>query len=466
MEKSAINSYLDQNKDRVLNELLDLLKIPSVSADSKYKADVIKTAEAVKQRLIEAGADKVELSETKGFPVVYGEKIIDPAKPTVLVYGHYDVQPADPLNLWDSPPFEPVIKKTATHPDGAIFARGACDDKGQMYMHVKAFELMMKTNTLPCNVKFMIEGEEEVGSPSLGPWVVANKDRLKGDVILISDTSIIANDTPSIDAGLRGLAYMEVEVTGPNRDLHSGVYGGAVANPINILCKMIADCHDENRHITIPGFYDNVEELSKEEREEMAKAPFDLEDYKKDLDVAEVTGEKGYSTIERTGIRPTLDVNGIWGGYTGEGAKTVLPSKAFAKISMRLVPGQSSDQISNLFKKYFESVAPKSVKVKVTAHHGGEPVVVSTESIGYQAASKAMTETYGKKPVPTRGGGSIPIVALFKKELGLDSILFGFGLDSDALHSPNEHYGLFNYYKGIETIPLFYKYYTELASKK
>jgi acetylornithine deacetylase/succinyl-diaminopimelate desuccinylase-like protein len=432
MDKSTINTYLNANKDRVLNELLDLLKIPSISADSTKKADVIKTAEAVKQRLIEAGADKVELSETSGFPVVYGEKIIDPSKPTVIVYGHYDVQPADPLDLWHSPPFEPVIKKTEAHPDGAIFARGACDDKGQMYMHVKAFELMMKTNTLPCNVKFMIEGEEEVGSPSLGPWVKANKDRLKGDVILISDTSLIANDTPSIDTGLRGLAYMEVEVTGPNRDLHSGVYGGAVANPINILCKLIADCHDENKHITIPGFYEDVMELSAGERTEMAKAPFDLEVYKKDLNIADVTGEKGYSTIERTGIRPTLDVNGIWGGYTGEGAKTVLPSKAFAKISMRLVPNQSSEKISTLFQKYFESVAPKSVKVKVTAHHGGEPVVVSIDSIGYKSASKAMEETYGKKPVPTRGGGSIPIVALFKKELGLDSILFGFGLDSDG----------------------------------
>lgn len=465
MDKSTINTYLNANKDRVLNELLDLLKIPSISADSTKKADVIKTAEAVKQRLIEAGADKVELSETSGFPVVYGEKIIDPSKPTVIVYGHYDVQPADPLDLWHSPPFEPVIKKTETHPDGAIFARGACDDKGQMYMHVKAFELMMKTNTLPCNVKFMIEGEEEVGSPSLGPWVKANKDRLKGDVILISDTSLIANDTPSIDTGLRGLAYMEVEVTGPNRDLHSGVYGGAVANPINILCKLIADCHDENKHITIPGFYEDVMELSASERAEMAKAPFDLEVYKKDLNIADVTGEKGYSTIERTGIRPTLDVNGIWGGYTGEGAKTVLPSKAFAKISMRLVPNQSSEKISALFQKYFESVAPKSVTVKVTAHHGGEPVVVSIDSIGYKSASKAMEETYGKKPVPTRGGGSIPIVALFKKELGLDSILFGFGLDSDGLHSPNEHYGLFNYYKGIETIPLFYKYFTQMSGK-
>ncbi len=458
-------TYLDQNKDRLLNELLDLLRIPSVSADSKHHADMLKTAAAVKSRLEEAGADKVEICETAGFPLVYAEKMIDPAKPTVVVYGHYDVQPADPLNLWDSPPFEPVIRKTENHPDGAIFARGACDDKGQMYMHVKAFEMMMKTNTLPCNVKFMIEGEEEVGSPNLGPWIIANREKLKGDVILISDTSIIANDSPSIDCGLRGLAYMEVAVTGPNRDLHSGVYGGGVANPINVLCKMIASCHDEHNHITIPGFYDKVVELSADERAEMAKAPFDLAAYKKDLVVGDVYGEKNYSTIERTGIRPTLDVNGIWGGYTGEGAKTVLPSKAFAKISMRLVPDQNSHEISELFQKHFESIAPASVQVKVTAHHGGEPVVVGIESPGFLAASKAMEETFGKKPVPTRGGGSIPIVALFKKELGLDSILFGFGLDSDALHSPNEHYGLFNYYKGIETIPLFYKYYTELAGK-
>lgn len=465
MEKTAINSYIDQNKERVLNELLELLRIPSVSADSKYKDDVLKTAEAVKKRLIEAGADKVEVSPTKGFPVVYGEKIIDPDKPTVIVYGHYDVQPADPLNLWHSPPFEPVIKKTELHPDGAIYARGACDDKGQMYMHVKAFELMMKTNTLPCNVKFMIEGEEEVGSPSLGEWIINNKARLKGDVILISDTSIIANDVPSIDTGLRGLAYMEVEVTGPNRDLHSGVYGGGVANPINVLCKIIASCHDENNHITIPGFYEDVMELTAEERKELNKAPFDLEAYKKDLGVADVWGEKNYNSIERTGVRPTLDVNGIWGGYTGEGAKTVLPSKAFAKISMRLVPNQNSHKISEIFQKYFESVAPKSVTVEVKPHHGGEPVVVSIDSPGYKAASMAMEQTYGKKPVPTRGGGSIPIVALFKEELGLDSILLGFGLDTDALHSPNEHYGLFNYYKGIETIPLFYKYYTELLSK-
>lgn len=466
MEKSNITNYLDLNKERFLNELIDLLKIPSISADSKHKNDMIKTAEAVKHRLIEAGADLVEISPTTGYPVVYGEKIIDASKPTILVYGHYDVQPADPINLWDSPPFEPIIKKTDTHPEGAIFARGACDDKGQMYMHIKAFEIMMKTNTLPCNVKFMIEGEEEVGSPNLGPWIIANKNRLTGDVILISDTSIIANDTPSIDTGLRGLSYMEVEVVGPNRDLHSGVYGGAVANPINILCKMIASCHDENNHITIPGFYDDVDELSDLERSEMAEAPFNLEDFKKDLIIEKEHGEKGYSTIERTGIRPTLDVNGIWGGYIGEGAKTVLPSKAFAKISMRLVPNQGSQKISELFQKYFESIAPASVKVKVKAHHGGEPVFVGTDSIGYQSASLAMQETYGKKPLPTRGGGSIPIVALFKKELGLDSILFGFGLDSDGLHSPNEHYGLFNYYKGIETIPLFYKYFTALSNKK
>jgi acetylornithine deacetylase/succinyl-diaminopimelate desuccinylase-like protein len=460
MERKVIETYLNSNKDRFLNELLDLLKIPSISAKPEHKSDMEKTAEAVKQRLIEAGADKVEICQTKGHPVVYGEKIIDSAKPTVIVYGHYDVQPAEPLDLWESPPFEPVIKKTDIHPDGAVFARGSCDDKGQMYMHVKAFETMVKTNTLPCNVKFMIEGEEEVGSPNLGPWIIANKEKLKGDIILISDTSIIANDIPSIDSGLRGLAYMEVEVTGPNRDLHSGVYGGAVANPINILCKLIASCHDENNHITVPGFYEKVEELSAAERSEMAKAPFELDAFKKDLKIEEEQGEKGYSTNERTGIRPTLDVNGIWGGYTGEGAKTVLPSKAFAKISMRLVPNQNSTEISNLFIKHFETIAPKSVKVKVTAHHGGEPVVVPTDSKGFLAASKAMEETYGKKPVPTRSGGSIPIVALFKKELGLDSILFGFGLDSDGLHSPNEHYGLFNYYKGIETIPLFYKYFT------
>ncbi len=463
MQHTQVKDYVQQNKQRFLDELMELLRIPSVSADPKHEPDMHKMAEAVKAKMIAAGADKVEISKTKGYPVVYGEKIIDAKLPTILVYGHYDVQPADPLELWHSPPFEPVIKKTAIHPEGAIFARGSCDDKGQAYMHIKAFELMMKTNSLPCNVKFMIEGEEEVGSANLGAWVAENKERLKADIILISDTSMIANNTPSIDVGLRGLAYMEVEVTGPNRDLHSGVYGGAVANPINILCKMIASMHDKNNHITIPGFYDNVLKLSAAERKELNKAPFKLNNYKKDLAIADVYGEKGYTTLERTGIRPTLDVNGIWGGYTGEGAKTVLPSKAYAKISMRLVPGQSSHKISKLFAKHFEKIAPKGVKVKVKAHHGGEPVVVSTTSNAYKAAASAMQEAYGKKPIPTRGGGSIPIVALFKKELGLDSILFGFGLDSDSLHSPNEHYGVFNYLKGIETIPLFYKNFAASA---
>ena len=453
---SEHKTYIDQNKDRFINELLDLLRIPSVSADPKYKNDVLRTAQEVEKRLIEAGADKVEICPTKGYPIVYGEKFLDAKLPTVLVYGHYDVQPADPLDLWTSPPFEPVIK------DGKIYARGACDDKGQMYMHVKAFETMLKTNSLTCNVKFMIEGEEEVGSDNLGTFVAANKERLKADIILISDTAMIANDIPSIDTGLRGLSYLEVEVTGPNRDLHSGVYGGAVANPINILAKMIASMHDENNHITIDGFYDKVAELSKAERDELGKAPFNEAEYKKHLDIADLHGEKGYTTTERTGIRPTLDVNGIWGGYIGEGAKTVLPSKAFAKISMRLVPNQVSSEITKLFTDHFNKIAPPSVKVEVRPHHGGEPIVIAMDSPAFRAASRAMEEAFGKKPVPTRGGGSIPIVALFKKELGLDSVLFGFGLDSDAIHSPNEHYGVFNYLKGIETIPLFYKYFSEL----
>ena len=455
-----IKNYIEQHKDRFLKELFELLRIPSVSADPKYKADVLKTAEKVKQSLEKAGADNVEVCETAGYPVVYGEKLIDSSLPTVLVYGHYDVQPAEPFELWDTLPFEPEIR------NGNIFARGACDDKGQMYMHVKAFELMMQTNTLPCNVKFMIEGEEEVGSDNLGIFVANNKERLKADVILISDTSIIANDTPSISVGLRGLSYVEVEVTGPNIDLHSGVYGGAVGNPINILCDMISSLFDENRHITIPGFYDDVEELSDEVRTEMAKAPFDIELYKKGLEVDGLTGEKGYTPAEHTSIRPTLDVNGIWGGYIGEGAKTVLPSKAYAKISMRLVPNQDTDKITALFQKHFEAIAPDSVKVKVTPHHGGNPVVIPTDFPAYQAASKAMEDTFGKKPIPQRGGGSIPIVALFEEELGLKSILMGFGLDSDAIHSPNEHFGVFNYLKGIETIPLFYKYFAELESNK
>ncbi|MGE0561583.1 MAG: dipeptidase [Flavobacteriales bacterium] len=459
---NTIQNYIQQNKERFINELIDLLKIPSVSADKAYKNDVVKTAEEVKKRLTEAGADNVEICETAGYPIVYADKMIDTNLPTVLVYGHYDVQPADPIELWTSPPFEPVIKKTDLHPDGAIFARGACDDKGQMYMHVKAFELMMKTNTLPCNVKFMIEGEEEVGSENLGTFVKQNKAKLKADVIVISDTGIIANDVPSITTGLRGLSYLEVEVTGPNRDLHSGLYGGAVANPINVLAKMIASLTDENNHITIPGFYNKVEELSAAERTEMAKAPISDETYLKSLDIAAVQGEKGYSSLERVSIRPTLDVNGIWGGYIGEGAKTVLPSKAFAKISMRLVPHQISDEIAELFTKHFENIAPKSVKVKVTPHHGGTPYVTPIDFNGYVAAKKAMEETFGKSPIPVRSGGSIPIVALFEQELGLKSVLMGFGLDSDAIHSPNEHYGIFNYLKGIETIPLFFKYFAEL----
>ncbi len=450
-----IQKYIQTNQDRFLSELFDLLRIPSVSADSKYKPDVRKAAEYVIQRLKDAGADKVELCETKGHPIVYGEKMIDASKPTVLVYGHYDVQPADPLNLWDSPAFEPVVK------DGKIYARGSCDDKGQMYMHIKAFEAMIKLNQLSCNVKFMIEGEEEVGSDNLGTFVKENKAKLKADVILISDTSLISLDTPSITVGLRGLSYMEVEVTGPNRDLHSGVYGGAIANPINVLSEMIASMHDKNGRITIPGFYDKVAELTAEERKALNKAPFNLDEYKKELAIDDVKGEAGYTTLERTGTRPTLDVNGIWGGYTGEGAKTVLPSKASAKISMRLVPNQNSTEITDLFTNHFQSIAPKSVKVRVTAHHGGEPAVTPTNSKAFHAASSAFEEVWGKAPIPTRDGGSIPIVSLFKKELGLDTVLMGFGLDSDAIHSPNEHYGIKNFLIGIETIVAFYKHYSK-----
>lgn len=459
----TITSYVNQHKEKFLEELIALLKVPSISADSAYKNDVLLTADIVRDRLLEAGCDAVEICKTEGYPIVYGEKIIDKNLPTVLVYGHYDVQPPDPIELWDSPPFEPVIKPTNLHPEGAIFARGACDDKGQMYMHVKALEYMTSTGNLPCNVKFMIEGEEEVGSVNLGKFVKSNQEKLKNDVILISDTGMISKDTPSITTGLRGLSYVEVEVTGPNRDLHSGLYGGAVANPINVLTKMIASLHDENNHITIPGFYDNVEELSKEERAEMAKAPFSLEDYKKALDINNVYGETGYSTNERNSIRPTLDVNGIWGGYTGEGAKTVIASKAYAKISMRLVPNQDWKRITDLFKSHFETIAPSGVTVKVTPHHGGQGYVTPTNSIGYQAASLAYQDTFGKTPIPQRSGGSIPIVALFEEELKSKTILMGFGLDSDAIHSPNEHFGVWNYLKGIETIPLFYKHFTELS---
>ncbi|MEM5539183.1 dipeptidase [Olleya sp. AS48] len=457
-----IKSYVQENKQRFLDELIELLKIPSISADSAYKEHTINTADVVAKSLKDAGCDVVEICETEGYPIIYAHKIIDKDLPTVLVYGHYDVQPPDPLNLWTSPPFEPVIKTTDLHPEGAIFARGACDDKGQMYMHVKAMEFMTKNNTLPCNVKFMIEGEEEVGSVNLGKFVKQNQDKLSNDVILISDTGMIAQDTPSITTGLRGLSYVEVEVTGPNRDLHSGLYGGAVANPINVLTKMIASLHDDNNHITIPGFYDNVEELSLDERAQMAKAPFSLDKYKAALNIDAVYGEEGYTTNERNSIRPTLDVNGIWGGYTGEGAKTVIASQAFAKISMRLVPNQDWENITDLFKNHFESIAPKGVKVKVTPHHGGQGYVTPIDSVGYQAASKAYQETFGKTPIPQRSGGSIPIVALFEQELKSKTILMGFGLDSDAIHSPNEHFGVWNYLKGIETIPYFYKYFTEM----
>lgn len=461
----AVQQYIEQHRDRFLNELLDLLRVPSVSADPKYKGDVLKMADMIKESLLKAGADKAEVMSTPGYPIVYGEKMVDANLPTVLVYGHYDVQPSDPDELWDSPAFEPVIKKTELHPEGAIFARGACDDKGQMYMHVKAFESMVAAGELPCNVKFIIEGEEEVGSEHLDGFLEAHKDLLTADVILVSDTGIIGNDTPSITTGLRGLSYVEVTVTGPNRDLHSGLYGGGVPNPINILAEMIASLKDENQHITVEGFYDDVQEISAEERAEMAKAPFDIERFKKSIDIGDVEGEAGYSVRERMSIRPTLDVNGIWGGYIGEGAKTVIPSQAHAKISMRLVPNQDSEKITQLFKAHFEKIAPKSVKVDVRPHHGGEGAVTPVDSIAYQAASKAMEETFGKKPVPVRSGGSIPIIASFEKILGLKTVLFGFGLDSDAIHSPNEHYGVFNYFKGIETIPLFYKYFTEMSEK-
>lgn len=457
--------YIQENKEKFLSELIDLLKIPSISADPAYAGDVRKTAQSVADHLTSAGAENVQIFETAGYPIVYGDKIVDAGLPTVLVYGHYDVQPADPIDLWDSPAFEPVIKTTKIHPEGAIFARGACDDKGQMFMHVKAFEAMVNAGELACNIKFMIEGEEEVGSVNLGIFVAQNKELLKADIILVSDTGMLANDTPSITTGLRGLSYVEVEVTGPNRDLHSGLYGGCVANPINILAKMIASLHDENNHITIPGFYDKVLELTENERSEMAKAPFSHDKYCEALEIDNVYGEKGYSTPERGSIRPTLDVNGIWGGYTGEGAKTVIASKAYAKISMRLVPHQVPDEITEMFVKHFTSIAPEGTRVVVTPHHGGDPVVTPIDSVGYQAASLAYEQTFGKKPIPVRSGGSIPIVALFEKELGLKTVMMGFGLDSDAIHSPNEHYGLFNFYKGIETIPYFFKHFAALSSK-
>lgn len=451
-----LKKYIEKNKDRFLEELFDLIRIPSISSSTDHKEDMHKAAEYIKESLLKAGAGKAEIMPTKGNPVVYGEKIIDPSLPTVLVYGHYDVQPAEPLDLWKSPPFEPEIR------DDKIYARGADDDKGQLFMHVKAFEYMNKENKLPCNVKFMIEGEEEIGSPSLKDFCRENKEMLKSDIILVSDTTMIANDAPSVTIGLRGLSYMEVEVTGPNRDLHSGLYGGAVVNPVNILAKMIASLTDEDNRITIPGFYDKVLELSEEERKDLNRAPYNEESYKKEIGVKALDGEKGFTTLERTGIRPSLDVNGIWGGYIEEGAKTILPSKAFAKISMRLVPHQKSKEIDQLFKKHFMAIAPQGIEVKVRSLHGGEGYVAPTDTPAYQAASKAIMETFGKKPIPTRSGGSIPIISDFEEVLGVKSILMGFGLESDAIHSPNENYPLFNFYKGIETIPYFYKYFNEL----
>jgi acetylornithine deacetylase/succinyl-diaminopimelate desuccinylase-like protein len=452
----AWKEYQQKNKDRFLNELLELLRIPSISARSEHKPDMQKCAEAVKQRLLEAGADKAEIFQTKGHPIVYGEKIIDPKKPTVLVYGHYDVQPVEPLELWHSGPFDPVIK------DGKIFARGSCDDKGQFYMHVKALETMVKTNSLVTNIKFCIEGEEEVGSSNLGDFVKSHKDLLKADVILISDTAMLSLDNPSIDIGVRGLSYIEVEVTGPNRDLHSGVYGGAVANPITILAKMIASLHDENNHITIPGFYDDVVVAATEERKKMAAAPYDEKEYMEDLGVKELWGEKGFTTNERTGIRPTIEVNGIWGGYIGEGSKTVLPSKAFAKISARLVPNQDSNKITEILINHLKKIAPANVEVKAAPHHGGEPYMTPIDSKAYKAAAAAIKDTFGKDPIPVRGGGSIPICSLFEQELGIKIVFMGFGLDSDNLHSPNEKFNLDNYYKGIETIPYFHKHFAEI----
>ena len=455
---NAWKEYQEKNKDRFLSEMIDLLKVPSISAKSEHKPDMKKTAELVRQRLLEAGADKAEVMPTKGHPVVYAEKIIDPSKPTVLVYGHYDVQPPDPLDLWNSPPFEPVIK------DGKVFARGSADDKGQFFMHVKAMETLVQTNSMATNMKFLIEGEEEVGSPNLATFVSENKALLKADVILISDSAMISLENPSLDIGVRGLAYIQVEVTGPNRDLHSGTYGGAVANPITILSKMIASVHDENNHITIAGFYDDVVEATPQERKMMNEAPYNEKEYKDDLGVKELWGEKGFTTVERTGIRPTLELNGIWGGYQGEGAKTVLPSRAGAKISARLVPNQSSEKITKLLLDHFRKIAPASVTVNAFELHGGEPYMTPIESNAYQAAAKAIEATFGKKPIPVRGGGSIPICSILEKELGIKIVFMGFGLDSDNLHSPNEKFELKNFYKGIETIPYFHKYFAEMSS--
>lgn len=462
----ATQRYVKENQDRFLNELKELLRIPSISADPAYNQDVMDAADKTAELLKNAGADAVEVIETKGYPVVYGEKIIDDNLPVVLVYGHYDVQPPDPLELWESGPFEPVIKSTDIHPDGAIFARGSADDKGQFFMHFKAFEAMMQSNELPCNLKFMIEGEEEVGSASLADFLNENVDKLKNDIIVISDTSLVGKNIPSICVGLRGLSYVEVEVKGANMDLHSGLFGGAVPNPINILCEMVGKLQDEDNRITIPGFYDDVEELSENERSAIDKIPFSEQEYKSAIGIQALHGEKGYSTFERNSTRPTLDVNGIWGGYTGEGAKTVIPSKAFAKISMRLVPNQNPDKVTQQFIDYFPTLAPSSVQVSCKAHHGGLPYILPENDLGLEAAIEAMTKTFGSEAIPFRSGGSIPIVALFEKVLGSKSVLLGFGLDTDVIHSPNEHFGLSNFYKGIETIPYFLKFYTEKFIQK
>ena len=460
MEK--FKNYIEKNKDRFLDELFELLKIPSISAVSENKSDIRSAANLIKEHLLKLGLNNCEICETKGHPIVYGEKIIDSNLPTVLVYGHYDVQPVDPIELWDKDPFEPYIKKTKIHPEGAIFARGSCDDKGQMFMHVKALEVMLKHDGIPCNVKFMIEGEEEVGSDNLEIFVKNNKEKLSNDIILVSDTGMISKNIPSITTGLRGLSYMEVEITGPNRDLHSGHYGGTVANPINMLSKMIASLHDSNNRITIPGFYDKVLEVTEDERKETSLIPFNLEEFKDSIGINSEYGELGYSTIERQSIRPALDVNGIWGGYIDEGSKTVLPSKAFAKISMRLVPNQNWKEISSLFTKHIKNITPKGVTVKVREHHGGEPYVAPTDTIGFQAASNAYEDVFKLKPFATKDGGSIPIIALFEKELKSKTILMGFGLDSDAIHSPNEHYGVSNFLLGIETISKFYYQFSKL----
>ena len=457
-----IKNYIDINKDRFLDELFELIKIPSISAQKEHDSDVRKAAELIKNHLLKLNLDNCEICETQGHPIVYGEKIIDKNLPTILVYGHYDVQPVDPIELWDEDPFKPYIKKTKIHPEGAIFARGACDDKGQMFMHIKALEIMMHLNNLPCNVKFMIEGEEEVGSDNLELFVKNNKEKLANDIILVSDTGMISKTIPSITTGLRGLSYMEVELTGPNRDLHSGHYGGTVANPINVLSKMINSLHDSNNKITIPGFYDNVIEMSSDQRKELNKAPFNINEFKESIGLKLEHGELGYTTSERQSIRPALDVNGIWGGYTEEGAKTVLPSKANAKISMRLVPGQNWKRINKLFTDHILNIAPETVSVKVTEHHGGQPYVAPTNTIGFKAASMAYKDVFNLNPIPTRDGGSIPIIALFEQELDSKTILMGFGLDTDAIHSPNEHFGVSNFFNGIETITKFYFHFVKL----